>query len=667
MRLYFLISILSISCLVSLSQATKKPVKKQSSSTQSQIDKAMEEAMKDMSEEEKAEMRKLMGDAMKTADEMKNSGVKGNSGNTIPKIPIKQTLLLQQIPLLQTQQQLNAYYLKLFTECKKNIPADIMTKVDQMISAQAANENEIARLPIFLFLSKNRKAAVYAAVKVLQLKGNHPLVQNNSAFVLAQSGYPGKAVPVFKYLQQKYNTAELNNNLAQSYLSLGEKEEAKKYFRIGLAKNPESSEMHCGLALILSEEGNEHPDSYREATLHIKESLAHGYSPIAEALASKHKVKLKFSDIRTKAPEYFNPQKFKPAAPASVMEDIPMVQAEREAVIDRHRNSHKKVESFNAKYSASVNEKNMQSVMQQHIGYTGSSPFSRKAIFMVHLINVERYEFLANNMDLVAYKKIHDEYRKAFDTRFESIQKTAFDNEAKRCEAHVNNLNNFLQLSKENFENYERHVLPKIYDYTNQSLYWQSFLLSGDAYKAYFYAEVNEFYGQLIKFNELQNVYPTPEWIFNSCKNYKKDLDSIKLEEIQEQLSCPINLKIPPIGPTTVKINCKTMEVETEILEVLKLGYEKDLKTGEFSLAFGLGADINMDLLSIGAKGQMYFKFDRDFSPIDMGLKGEAGIESKTILTIEEKITGTMGISSINVDAVHLGKEINLFNVDATK
>jgi len=662
MRLYFLISILSFYCLVCFSQPEKKPAKKQAPSTQAQIDKAMEEAMKGMSEEEKAEMKKMMGAAMKTADEMKNSGVKGNSSNSIPKIPIKQTLLLQQIPLLQTQQQLNAYYLKLFTECKKNIPAEIVTKVDQMISAQAANENEIARLPIFLFLSKNRKAAIYAAVKILQLKGGHPLVQNNSAFVLAQCGYPGKAVPVFKYLQQKYNTAELNNNLAQSYLSLGEKEEAKKYFRIGLAKNPESSEMHCGFALILSEEGNE-----QEAILHIRQSLEHGYSPIAEALAKKHNVKVKFSDIRTKAPEYFNPQKFKPAAPASVMEDIPMVQADREAVIDRHRNSHKRMETFNQQYSASVNEKEMQSLMQQHLGYAGSTPFSRKAIFMVHLINEERYEFLATNMDLMAYKKIHDEYRKAFDNKFESIQRTAFDNEAKRCEAHVNNLNNFLQQSKENFQNYERHVLPKIYDYTNQSLYWQSFLLSGDAYKAYFYAEVNEFYGQLIKFNELQNVYPTPEWIFNICKNYKKELDSIKLEEIEEQLSCPVNLKIPPIGPTTLKINCKTMEVESEILEVLKLGYERDLKTGEFSLAFGLGADINMDLLSIGAKGQMYFKFDRDFSPIDMGLKGEAGIESKTILTIEEKITGTMGISSVNVDAVHLGKEINLFNVDATK
>src|SRR4030095_9586994 len=124
MRLYCLISIFSFCCLVCFSQTEKKPVKKQASSTQSQIDKAMEEAMKGMSEEEKAEMKKMMGAAMKTADEMKNAGVKGNSSSSIPKIPIKQTLLLQQIPLLQTQQQLNAYYLKLFTECKKNIPAE---------------------------------------------------------------------------------------------------------------------------------------------------------------------------------------------------------------------------------------------------------------------------------------------------------------------------------------------------------------------------------------------------------------------------------------------------------------------------------------------------------------------------------------------------------------
>ena len=661
MKQHFLIIILSISCLVGFSQPVKKSVKKPVSSTQTYVDKAMEEAMKDMNEEEKAEFKKMMGEAMKTADEMKSLPVKGASeGNSIPRIPVKQTALLQKIPLLQTQQQLSAYFTKLSTECKKNIPADIIRKVDQMINAQAANENEIASLPILIFLSKNRKAAVYAAVRVLQLKGGHPLVQNNSAFVLAQSGYPDKAVPVFKYLQQKYNTAELNNNLAQSYLSLGEKEEAKKYFRIGLAKNPQSSEMHCGLGLIFSEEGN-----VQEATLHIKASLEHGYSPIAEELAKKHKVKVKFSDVKIKAPEYFNPQKFKPAAPASVMEDIPGVQAEREAVIERHRNSHKKMEIFNAKYSASVNEKGMQSMLQQHLGYTGNTPFARKALYMVQLLSEERYEYIKSGMDMPAYKRKHDEYRKAFDNKFETIQKTAFDSEAGRCEAHVNNLNNFLQLSKENFENFERHALPKIYDLTNQSLYWQSILLSGDAYTAYFNGEVNEFYGSLIKFSELQNVYPTPEWIYNGCKNYKKELEKIKKEEILEKLECPVNIKFST-APGSFKINCKTMEVEGG--ELLKLGFERDLKTGEFSLAFGLGLDINTGFINTGAKGQMFFKFGRDFMPIDMGLKGEAGIEAQLfIFTMDEKLTGTMGISSINVDAVHLGKETNLFNVDATK
>ncbi len=167
-------------------------------------------------------------------------------------------------------------------------------------------------------------------------------------------------------------------------------------------------------------------------------------------------------------------------------------------------------------------------------------------------------------------------------------------------------------------------------------------------------------------FSQMQNLYPTPAWIYSNCKNYKAELEKIKLEEIEEQLSCPVNIKLPAGKAGSFKINCKTMELEGG--ELLKLGYEKDLKTGEFSLAFGLGMDANTGVLNAGAKGLMFFKFASDFTPIDMGMKGEAGIEAELfIFSVDEKITGTMGVGSVNVDAVHLGKEINVFNVDATK
>lgn len=665
MKKYLLAFVLLLVMTVALAQPGKTTKQKEKSPTQSELNKAMEDEMKGMSEEEKAEMRKMMKQATQTADEMKKAGITGiNIGNELPKIPVKQTGLLRQIPVVQTQQQLNSYFGSLFTECKKNIPAATVAKVDQMISALNENENELARLPITLFLNRNVKAAVYAAMKVLRVNNSSPLIQNNSAFILQQSGYPDKAVPVFKYLQQKYNTADFNNNLAQCYLSLGDKEEAKKYFRIGLAKNPNSSEMHCGLGLILSEEGNT-----TEAISHISESLKNGYSLVAEALAKKHKVKVKFSDIKSKVPEYFNPQKYKPAQPASVMEDMPGVELEREAMVERHRQAARRAGDFIKKYDAGQNEKNLGAVLKQHIGYTGNTPFARKALYMVMLINEERFDFLSSKAESGEYKKKDDEYRKEFDAGFEKVQHTSFGNDnmmAKQCAAHVANLNTYLQKSKANYENYERNALPKIYDYTNQSLYWQSFLLNGDAYLAYFYSEVQGFYDLLNGFSQMQNLYPTPGWIYSTCKNYKAELEKMKLEEIEEKIACPVNIKLPAGKAASFKINCKTMEIEGG--EILKLGFERDLKTGEFSLAFGLGMDVNTGLLNAGGKGMMFFKFAGDFTPIDMGIKGEAGIEAQLfIFTVDEKITGTMGVGSVNIDAVHMGREINIFNVDATK
>ncbi|MFZ4770169.1 MAG: tetratricopeptide repeat protein [Ferruginibacter sp.] len=649
--------------LVSMSFAQSK----QKQPSQKEVEKMMEDAMKaeGMIKEQVAEMQNAMKQIDKRNAEIKEAGVKVfNVGRDELKIPVKQIGLLKQIPVVQTQLQLNNYFSLLLVECKKNIPVATATQVDQLLASLNENENELAKLPVTLFLNRNIKAAVYAAIKVVQVKNNSPLIQNNSAFVLQQSGYPGKAVPVFKYLLQQYNTADFNNNLAQCYLSLGDKEEAKKYFRMGLAKNPNSSEMHCGLGLIFSEEGN-----IPEATAHIIESLKNSYSRVAEELAKKHHVKVKLSDIRVKPPEYFNPQKFKPAQPAGKLEDMPQVEAERVASEERFRAAQRKTEEFNKKYSPFNSETNITPILQLYDRYEGNTPFGRKASYMVNLINEERLNFLINILTNGGYKKKDDEYNKELEDGFKKVQQGSFGNDnmaAEQCVAYVDILNPYLQKTKANYEDFERNALPKIYDYTNQLLYWNAFLFSDTAYQSYFNSEVQGFYDVLNGFSQMQKLYPTPDWIYGNCNNYKEALVEIELEEMEAKLGCPINIKLPAAKLGSFKINCKSMELEGG--ELLKLGFERDMKTGEFSLAFGLGMDVNTGLLNAGAKGLMYFKFASDFSPIDMGLKGEAGIEAELfIFSVDEKLTGTMGVGSVNVDAVHLGKEINIFNVDATK
>jgi hypothetical protein len=69
-----------------------------------------------------------------------------------------------------------------------------------------------------------------------------------------------------------------------------------------------------------------------------------------------------------------------------------------------------------------------------------------------------------------------------------------------------------------------------------------------------------------------------------------------------------------------------------------------------------------------GAKGQMYFSVDKDWSPTDMGLRGEIRGEAGTVINqMAEGVQASIGISGVHAEAVHAGKEINLFNYDPTK
>jgi tetratricopeptide (TPR) repeat protein len=669
MKKYFFLLFFSCITVFAFSQEKPKPAKQPAKTTttkqssQVNMDKMLEDAMKDqgMSKEELEEMKKTMSQMKPLIDEMKQASNGSASNEILLKIPVKQIKILSSIPNLSYESQLNAYEKNLLEEAKKNISREITSETDKYFSKFSSDEKMLEQIGIILLLNKNVKAAVYASLKAVAAKPGNGLIQSNLAFMLHQTGYPQKAIPIIKYLLQKYKSAELNNNLAHCYLSLGDRENATKYFQFALHINPQISESHCGLGIIDAEEGR-----IPEATSHIKESLKNGYSVTADELAKKYKMKLTYTEMKVKAPEYFNPQKYKPVQAASDMTEIPIRLAERDAARERYRNAYKISSEFNAKYGKTLNEANIGNIYKQHIGYTGISAFSRKAFFMVRLVNDELHQYLLKEMDIVPFREQHNSIRKEFDAALGRVGNSHFDNEAERCEARVKVLNKYLKDSKENFDNYERKALHKIYDLVNESLYWQTFLLNGKAYTSYFNDEVREFYSYLQKFDELQNLYPMPEWIYKNCANYKEELKRISLEQIEENKECPINTKLVFGEAASVKYNCKGYELEGG--ELLKLSFEKDEGSGEYTIAFGLGADISTPVLSLGAKGMTYFKFDKSLVPIDMGMKGEANIEAQLVfLNAEEKVTGTMGISNASLTFTDRNNEYQIFKADATQ
>lgn len=645
-------------------QPGKKNKPKEKPTTQTGIDKIMEDAMKaeGMSKAEIEEAKKIMQQGLQAQTEIQQSGLKlGTSGAAI-KIPAKQTQLLSKIPLLSTAAQYTAYLNDLLIEAKKNILPAIVNAAENILAQNKNNNIALNNLGITMLLKKQLATAVYISIRVAQINSNQILSQHNLAFILHTAGYPQKAIPLQQFLVKKYNTPPINNNLGQSYLSLGDKVNAKIYFLACLNKEPTYCDANLGMAILLTEEGK-----IPEASLYISKALKNKYSVVGEALAERNKVAIKFSDVKQKVPDYFNPQKFKPAPAAANMEEEENAIEQRNTIDGLAQAWFAKNEAVKEAYNVANDKEDLAALLQQNVGYISNAPLARKAKWLMQLLNEEIMDYEKNNpkKDYIAKETgYYNKLTKDLEDMYGAGNR--YESSAEECKKKVELLNAYLKNSSANYDNYERANLHKFYDWTNQSLYWQSILLKDNAYKSFYHGQINQFYTWLNSYKDLQNLYPTASWIAANCKNYKEELEKIKREHDSSFLTaCAINVKAK-LGVGSWKTSCKGIEIEGGELAVFS--FEKDNETGEFQLAFGLGEELDAMVISVGVKGQMYFRFDKDFSPIDMGIKFEAGGEAVAgPYTIEDKIVAAMGISSIHVDAVNAGKEINIFSVDAVK
>jgi len=657
MKRLLLITCCLFTAIAIFAQTGKKPPQKDKPPTQAEINKIMESAMKDMSPEEREQMK----EAMQVADQMKQKGMTGNSAANVPKIPKKQAQLLSKIPVLTSQQQYNAYLAGLLKECKKHIEPKVVAEVDQLILKNSNNNKALINMGPVLFLHKSVTASVYAAIRTAMSEPGNVLMQDNLAVILHQAGYPQKALPILKFLLPQNNYPVVLNNLGQSYLSLGDTANARKFFMACLQKDADHCEANCGMGLLLTEEGK-----ISEATPYIIRSLKNGYTETADALSKKNKIKLKFSDIKPKVPEYFNPQKYKPVPPSYTMETVETTEELRKELEDKMRIWQQRKEKINKEQNDKIEKESLVQIADRSRGFLSNGPFAKKAQLMVNLLSEEYYEFVAadyKNQYLSLQKKYNEQMEKELKDMYGGSRK--YDNEYEECKKKIEILNTYLQLSAKNHEACQRATLPYVYDWANQSLFWWYFLVNEDSYSIQFYNHISDFFESLHDYDQMQVLHPTPLWIATTCKNVKEP-EKIKITEDSLDMNCPINVKVP-VGFGSAKFNCKGMEIEGG--EILVFGYEEDYRTGEFSFSFGLGVEENIPFFSAATKGQMFFKFDKEFSPIDCGMKFEAGGEANVFgYNVEEKTVAIIGMASgIHVNALDMGKETTIFEMDPTK
>lgn len=129
------------------------------------------------------------------------------------------------------------------TIIKKEIKKEILIELDNLFANSDAIKT--SNNAVSLWYGNRREAALYMAALAVEKEDTNPLLWNNFGALLNLSGIYTLAIPILKYtLNQSVKSSIALNNLAQSYLGLGDVNKAEVYFRQCLTAdslNPEAN------------------------------------------------------------------------------------------------------------------------------------------------------------------------------------------------------------------------------------------------------------------------------------------------------------------------------------------------------------------------------------------------------------------------------------------
>ncbi|MBW7891070.1 MAG: hypothetical protein H3C48_08615 [Chitinophagaceae bacterium] len=244
-------SLLSILFLLFSSVGLGQIKPKQKPPSQAEINKMMENAMKEsgLSKEEQEEMKKMMKEVMPVLTESNTKIVSypefTDNKQLIPKRDAARINTISKKALVDAD--VTATATSLYNKLIQRATADERAIISKVISKEKTGSSLMAA-SVTAFLQGHNQAAMGLAMKAVMADPKNANYQNNLAAILSQSGYPEKAIPFLKKLQQQLpGNSTINNNLGFAWLKLGEVDSAKRLYAMAAIRNPANPETKlCG-------------------------------------------------------------------------------------------------------------------------------------------------------------------------------------------------------------------------------------------------------------------------------------------------------------------------------------------------------------------------------------------------------------------------------------
>lgn len=277
--LFFTI-MLSACAVMAQPKPVRKPGNNKNVPAQPDMNKMLDDAIKaeGMSKEDQEEMKKMMGGMLPSIVSKPEAAPTDFKNNRVL-IPPRNTARIAAIPnpVLNTA-GLKSYQQQLFTKLMTHIPAD-QKRLMLMVSGKTQDPKQLMSAATIAFMQGHNPAAIGLALQAFEKAPADPVIRNNIAAILSQSGYGDKAIPFLRQLALEFpDNATVFHNTGYAWLSLGAADSAKKYIEKAMQLNPENPETQLCRGLLEELSGNQ---------FHAADYYVAGYQKAPNDMAEK--------------------------------------------------------------------------------------------------------------------------------------------------------------------------------------------------------------------------------------------------------------------------------------------------------------------------------------------------------------------------------------------
>ncbi len=524
-----------------------------------------------------------------------------------------------------------------------------------------SDANTAVKASYGFWIFQRPRESLLVAIKAAKLEPESNTALNNLGATLSLCGVDYLAIPLYIVcLKKEATNSTLTNNIGQSYLALGDHQQAESYLKKAVSASTYHHHANNSLGQLYLKQGN------KEGAIRCFENslrgsfTLEGYNGL-KALKKESVLKLiNYVRHRYKQPDYINFDKY-PSPPQCLTYDKSKIrEAQHRAyqkTIDDQVKKYFKLKELQEPLAAKANQEYFLGERKKTL-----RPFLPLAwALIVSLWKDHEDKIRELQKDLVELERARIRLKIEFDSTMKGIEDSFEPRlealgegnadptlEEDICEANNSAINTYLPQFAEINEERFRKIIHTHKDYLNDYLYWIRFgSFTEEQYRVEYYDIVLSML-RLLKKVSLTTLHD----YCNADPEGESKAANLKIDEAD----CPLPIGVElPFVVGKIQFDCKSWGLE--IGEAIVLDIEH-LSGGATTIALGpgvsfystpkIGGDAPMDInpgVDAGIKGQAFVTFDAN-TIIDWGLLFEAEIDVKGVgKPLELKQNITLGVN----------------------